>query len=115
MKGLRKMGEEVVRPCNLPLGTTYSEPQWISNKPVPAVGDIVNVRVNSIGKCKVLKYFVEHNFLGLFVQPLNPPLWYVKQNGADEPCHVFPAETEELRLNGEQLLSEKTLDISTEI
>ena len=64
------MGEEV-KPCNLPLGATYSEPQWISNKPVPAVGDIVNVRVNSIGKCKVLKYFVEHNFLGLFVNGLD--------------------------------------------
>ena len=94
--------DKEVRPCNLPLGATYSEPQWISSKPVPAVGEIVNVRVNSIGKSRVLKYFVEHGFLGLFVQPLDPPQWYIKQNGADEPCHVFPAETEELRLSEER-------------
>ena len=35
---------------------------------------------------------------------LNPPSWYVNQNGADEPCHVFPAECTEFEVrkdNGE--------------
>ena len=75
----------------------YIEPQWISRKAIPAVGETINVRINSIGASVVKKYFVEHGFLGLLVQPLNPPAWYIKQNGADEPCHVFPAEVEELR------------------
>ena len=75
----------------------YIEPQWISRKAIPAVGETINVRINSIGASVVKKYFVEHGFLGLLVQPLNPPTWYIKQNGADEPCHVFPAEVEELR------------------
>ena len=77
--------------------SNYIEPQWISRKAVPAVGETINVRINSIGASVVKKYFVEHGFLGLLVQPLNPPAWYIKQNGADEPCHVYPAEVEELR------------------
>ena len=44
------------------------------------------------------KYFVEHGFIGLIVKPNDPPAWYIKQNGADAVCHVFPAETEELRV-----------------
>jgi hypothetical protein len=40
----------------------------------------------------VLGYFVEHGYLGLEVQPVDPPEWYVRQNGADTPCHVFGAE-----------------------
>ena len=75
----------------------YIEPQWITRKAVPAVGETVNVLINGIGASIVKKYFVEHSFLGLLVPPINPPAGYVKQNGADEPCHVFPAEVEELR------------------
>ena len=75
----------------------YIEPQWISRKAIPAVGETINVRINSIGASVVKKYFVEHGFLGLLVQPINPPSWYIKQNGVDEPCHVYPAEVEELR------------------
>ena len=77
--------------------STYAEPQWISRRGVPAVGEIVTVKINSIGRSIVEKYFVEHGFLGLLVKPLNPPSWYVRQNGADESCHVFPAEVEELQ------------------
>ena len=72
--------------------------QWVSTKPIPAVGSEVNVTINGIGRSKVLKYFVEHGFIGLVVQPQNPPTWYIKQNGADEPCHVFPAEVTELQV-----------------
>ena len=75
----------------------YIEPQWISRKAIPAVGETINVRINGIGASIVKKYFVEHGFIALLVQPINPPAWYVKQNGANEPCHVFPAEVEELR------------------
>ena len=77
--------------------TEFEELQWSSDKPLPKVGDEVYVCMNSIGRSKVLKYFVEHGFIGLLVQPLNPPTWYIKQNGADEPCHVYPPETLELR------------------
>lgn len=63
-----------------------------SDNPIPAVGQVITAKVNGLGKATVLKYFVEHGFIGLIVQPQDPPAWYVKQNGADDPCHVFPSE-----------------------
>ena len=81
--------------------TEFEKLQWVSNKPIPAVGSEVNVTINGIGRSKVLKYFVEHGFIGLVVQPQNPPTWYIKQNGADEPCHVFPAEVTELQVRND--------------
>ena len=82
--------------------TEFEQLQWVSNKPLPAVGTEVEVKINSIGRSKVLKYFVEHGFIGLVVQPQNPPTWYLKQNGADEPCHVFPAEVLELQVRDDE-------------
>jgi len=80
--------------------TEFEKLQWVTTKPIPAVGSEVNVKINGIGRSKVLKYFVEHGFIGLLVQPLNPPTWYAKQNG-DDPCHVFPAECLELQVRNE--------------
>ena len=81
--------------------TEFEKLQWVSTKPIPAIGSEVNVTINGIGRSKELKYFVEHGFIGLLVHPLNPPTWYAKQNGADEPCHVFPAEVTELQVRNE--------------
>lgn len=47
----------------------------------PAVGDIVHVRINSIGRSKVLGYFVEDGWMGVQVLPFDPPEWSVRQNG----------------------------------
>ena len=77
--------------------TEFEKLQWVTTKPIPAVGSEVNVKINGIGRSKVLKYFVEHGFIGLLVQPQDPPAWYLKQNG-DDPCHVFPAEVAELQV-----------------
>ena len=77
--------------------TEFEELQWSSDKPIPPVGTEIDVPMNGIGRSKVLKYFVEHGFIGLLVQPLDPPAWYIKQNGADKPCHVYPPETKQLR------------------
>ena len=83
--------------------TEFEQLAWVSKMPIPKVGDEVNVTINGIGRSIVLKYFVEHGFIGLLVQPQNPPTWYwhLKQNGADEPCHVFPAECTELQVRNE--------------
>lgn len=81
--------------------TEFEELKWVSDKPLPKVGDEVSVQINSIGRSVVLKYFVEHGCIGLLVQPLNPPTWYIKQNGAEEPCHVYPSETLELQVFNE--------------
>ena len=81
--------------------TEFEKLQWVTNKPIPAVGSEVEVKINGIGRSIVLKYFVEHGFIGLVVQPQNPPAWYIKQNGADSVCHVFPAEVAELQVRKE--------------
>jgi hypothetical protein len=82
--------------------TEFEKLAWVSTKAIPAVGTEVNVTINGIGRSIVKKYFVEYGFIGLLVQPLSPPDWYVKQNGADEPCHVFPAEVTELQVRNEE-------------
>ena len=82
--------------------TEFEKLQWVTTKPIPAVGSEVNVTINGIGRSKVLKYFVEHGFIGLLVNHLNPPTWYAKQNG-DDPCHVFPAEVTELQVLNEDV------------
>lgn len=89
------MHEKVEQPVNS--YTEFEQLQWVCDKPIPAVGSEVNVTINGIGRSTILKYFVEYGFIGMLVQPLDPPAWYIKQNGKDEPCHVYPAECEELR------------------
>lgn len=83
--------------------TEFDELQWVANKPLPAYGSEVTVKVNGIGRSKVLRYFVEHGFIGLIVMPLNPPNWYKNQNESRngvgwDSCHVFPAECLELQV-----------------
>ena len=78
----------------------------MANKPLPPVDSEVTVKVNGIGVSKVLKYFVEHGFVGLIVQPIDPPEWYRKQNASTtdsalydwDSCHVFPAECLEFQV-----------------
>ena len=77
--------------------TEFEKLAWVSTKAIPAIGTKLNVKINGIGESIVKKFFVEYGFIGMVVQPIDPPAWYIKQNGADEPCHVYPAETEELR------------------
>jgi hypothetical protein len=86
--------------------TEFEKLAWVSTKPIPAVGSEVNVKINGIGQSVVLKYFVEHGFIGLLVLPKNPPTWYRKQNASKmdsslydwDACHVFPAECLELEV-----------------
>ena len=86
--------------------TEFEKLEWVSDQPFPAVGSEVTVKINGIGRSTVLKYFVEYGFIGLLVQPIDPPAWYRNQNESKtdsalydwEPCHVFPAECEELRV-----------------
>ena len=89
--------------------TEFEQLQWVTTKPIPAVGSEVEVKINGIGRSKVLKYFVEHGFIGLVVQPTNPPDWYKNQNKSTldsalydwDACHVFPAEVLELQVRND--------------
>lgn len=66
--------------------------KWSGAFEPPAIGDTVVVKVNGIGPAKVRAYFVQHGWLGVHVDPVSPPEWYIKQNGLGAPCHVFGAE-----------------------
>jgi len=89
--------------------TEFDDLQWVANKPLPAYGSEVTVKVNGIGRSKVLRYFVEHGFVGLIVMPLNPPNWYKNQNESKrdsslydwDSCHVFPAECLEFQVRND--------------
>ena len=89
--------------------TEFDQLQWVANKTLPPVDSEVTVKINGIGRSKVLKYFVEHGFIGLVVQPLNPPTWYRDQNASTadsalydwDSCHVFPAECLELQVRND--------------
>ena len=91
--------KSVSRPTNS--YTEFSKLGWMAKKQIPLIGSEVNVKINGIGISVVKKYFVEHGFIGLVVKPHNPPSWYIKQNGADAICHVFPAECEEFEVRHE--------------
>jgi hypothetical protein len=82
---------------NTPIDEIPIDIKWSNvTTPVPAIGEIIRVRINRIGPARVERYFVEHNFLGLLVTPFAPPEWYVKQNGRGSTCHVFGTEIDPL-------------------
>jgi len=66
--------------------------KWSGKESIPAIGQTVQVSMNGIGPSTVLGFFTEDGWLGLYVQPHNPPEWYVRQNGGACCCHVFGAE-----------------------
>lgn len=68
------------------------------NMPVPAIGDIVKARINRIGAVEIVSYFCEDGWLGVLARPLNPPEWYIRQNGRDATCHLFGCEVDPLPL-----------------
>jgi len=107
------MHEKVQQPVNS--YTEFEKLAWGSDQPFPAVGSEVTVKINGIGRSTVLKYFVEYGFIGLLVQPIDPPAWYRKQNESKtdsalydwEPCHVFPAECAELQVRKDDGTADK--------
>lgn len=67
-------------------------PRWSGVNQPPEIGQFVLVKINGIGPAKVIGYFVEGDWLGLRVQPLDPPEWFVNRNGYFATGHAFGAE-----------------------
>lgn len=55
--------------------------KWSGATPVPPIGAIVWISVNGIGLAEVVGYGSEDGWLGVFTVPLDPPPWWIKQNG----------------------------------
>lgn len=65
---------------------------WSAKFAPPAVGEVVVIRINAIGNAVVEGYCLAYGFLGVMAKPLDPPEWYVKQNGGNVAGCVFGAE-----------------------
>lgn len=71
-------------------------PKWSGADKPPAIGEVVEVRINRCGLAEVVGYFVHEGWLGVRVKLQNPPDWYVKQNGGNVLGHVYGAEIRQL-------------------
>jgi hypothetical protein len=101
MHGLKIEGPEVKE--------LEGQTKWSGAMGVPAIGDRVEIKFNSFGRGTVMGYFIEHDYLGLYVKVDKLPEWRVKQdkrNGKRSPesiaanplncVMVFGAEIHEL-------------------
>lgn len=55
--------------------------RWSSPHEVPAIGDDIVIRINAIGRAKVVGYATVSGYLGVMAVPCSPPEWWVRQNG----------------------------------
>jgi hypothetical protein len=71
--------------------------RWSGAMPLPAIGDRVVVCFNGFGKGTVRGYLLEDGWVGVYVEPDEPPTWWDKQNMAEHKrlrqcCMAFGAE-----------------------
>ena len=59
---------------------------------LPYIGEVVKVTMNDLGEGTVASYFIRDGWLGLEINLLDPPAWYVSQNKGNIPAPVFGAE-----------------------
>lgn len=65
---------------------------WSGTMDPPKVGDVIRIKINNIGQAEVVGYGVADCWLGVMAKPMNPPAWYVKQNGGNIASIVYGAE-----------------------
>ena len=68
--------------------------EWSGRRPVPVAGDRVMAYINGLGAGTVAGHFVVEGYLGVIVNLDSPPDWYVRQNGGNNPAHLFGIEIE---------------------
>ena len=59
---------------------------------IPEIGDTITAKINNLGKCYVLGYLLQDEWISIIVNPLNPPKWFIKQNGKSALVTLFGAE-----------------------
>ena len=88
----------------------FDKLKWVSDKPIPKVGEKVIAAINAIGPVIVERYFVEYGFIGVIAKPTDPPKWYIKQNGKDASAHFFPSEIRELQVDDPEFYTQQLND-----
>nr|WP_286197756.1 hypothetical protein [Variovorax boronicumulans] len=77
--------------------TAKGLPLWSGADPVPAIGVEVHINVNRIGRAEVVGYGIQGGYLGVMVYPLDPPPWWIAQNGPPSPDNASLAFGAEVR------------------
>ncbi|MCY1359352.1 hypothetical protein D9M68_751200 [compost metagenome] len=71
---------ETVPPYTRNLAAT-DQLKWSAEFEVPAIGADILIRINNIGRAKVVGYATLDGYLGVMSMPHEPPPWWVRQNG----------------------------------
>lgn len=59
--------------------------KWSADFDVPSIGEDVIIRINGIGRAKVVGYASQGGYLGVMTVPYSPPDWWIRQNGPPSP------------------------------
>ncbi|VTU32011.1 hypothetical protein H4CHR_02924 [Variovorax sp. PBS-H4] len=68
-------------------GKTTDLLMWSAPFDPPAIGDTIRIRINAIGLAKVTAYASMDGYLGVMAAPIDPPDWWIKQNGKPSPTN----------------------------
>ncbi|PIF73742.1 hypothetical protein CLU95_0841 [Variovorax sp. 54] len=74
--------------------------KWSAEFEVPLIGEDVLIRINGIGRAKVVGYASQGGYLGVMTMPYSPPDWWVRQNGSpssDNAAVAFGAEIAQIK------------------
>lgn len=75
--------------------TSNDQFKWSADFEVPAIGDDIVIRLNGIGRAKVVGYAAQGGYFGVMCVPYSPPAWWVRQNGpasAESAALAYGAE-----------------------
>lgn len=93
------MNNHFQRHTNVPAYTrnlaSRDQVKWSAEFEVPRIGADILIRINDIGRARVVGYATQDGYLGVMSVPYSPPAWWVRQNGSaspDNPALAFGAE-----------------------
>lgn len=72
--------------------------KWSGEGEIPEIGQEVSIRINRIGRAIVVGYAIVDGWLAVRAYPLNPPEWWVSQNGKPGPNNASCAFGAEIGL-----------------
>jgi hypothetical protein len=72
--------------------------KWSADFDVPSIGEDVIIRMNGIGRAKVVGYASQNEYLGVMTVPYSPPDWWIRQNGPPSPDNAALAFGAEISL-----------------
>lgn len=82
--------------------------KWSGKHPIPAIGERVRINFNEFGNGRVVNYFYEHGYLGVYVKLVKAPAWHNKQmagNPRKGHCMAFGVEVEPIVRKSRKALS----------